>query len=164
MHGSPDFIELTTAREITGLTVRTSNARERDAGTALLPGLWGRFMAATAGVQSEPPAPVFSVYTDYESDANGEYTVVLGREAGPSPLEQRTVRVMPGRYAVFTSTGAIPAAVVAGWQEVWTYFARPGAPARAYTTDFEYYDPALPSTVRIHIAVRASSRDARSDL
>jgi predicted transcriptional regulator YdeE len=155
MNGSPDFIDVPTARQITGLTVRTSNARERDPATALLPGLWGRFIAATRG-ESEPPAPVFSVYTDYESDANGAYTVVLGREAGPSPVQQRTVRVVPGRYAIFTSTGEIPAAVIAGWQEVWSYFARAGAPARAYTTDFEYYDPALPSTVRIHIAIRAS--------
>lgn len=160
MPHAPDFVELSTARQITGLTVRTSNARERDPGTALLPGLWGRFMAATAGVQSEPPTPVFSVYTDYESDANGEYTVVLGREGGPSPLQQRTVRVMPGRYAVFTSMGEMPAAVIAGWQEVWTYFTRPGAPARAYTTDFEYYDPARPSTVRIHVAIRTATRAA----
>ena len=64
------------------------------------------------------------------------------------------MRVPAGRYVVFTSSGEIPAAVVAGWQQVWAYFASPEAPARAYTTDFEYYDPAQPSTVRIHIAVR----------
>lgn len=48
----------------------------------------------------------------------------------------------------------MPVAVLTGWQQVWTYFSRPGAPERAYMTDFEYYDPAEPSTVRIHIAVR----------
>ena len=147
----PRFVELTSLRDVTGLTVRTSNAREADATTAALPALWARFMAAGG-----PPASVFSVYTEYESDVHGAYTVVLGREGGAATPGERTVRVMPGRYAVFTSTGGMPAAVIAGWQAVWAYFAEPDAPARAYTTDFEEYDPADPSAVRIHVAVRGA--------
>jgi predicted transcriptional regulator YdeE len=153
---NPEFVDIPNARVISGLTVRTSNARERDRRTAALPGLWARFAAAAAGGDRGAPAAVFSVYTDYESDANGAYTVVVGQDAAPSASPERTVRIPAGRYAVFTSSGEMPAAVVAGWGQVWAYFGTPGAPARAYSTDFEQYDPAEPSTVRIHIAVRDS--------
>ena len=151
----PEFVEVSNTRDITGLAVRTSNAREREPETAALPGLWARFEGTRAAADG-PPSPVFGVYTDYESDVDGAYTVVLGREAGPPTAESRTARVPAGRYAVFTSTGEMPAAVLAGWQQVWAYFAEPEAPARAYAADFEYYDPAEPSTVRIHVGVRAS--------
>jgi predicted transcriptional regulator YdeE len=162
---SPEFIEIPDTRDITGLAVRTSNARERDPRTAVLPGLWARFAATRPDEDSGLPAAVFSVYTEYESDVHGAYSVVLGREAGSPTSAEHTVHVPAGRYAVFTSTGEMPAAVLAGWQQVWAYFAHPGAPARAYTTDFEHYDPAQPSTVRIHIAVHegdlgVSKRDA----
>lgn len=151
---NPELVELRTPREVTGLTVRTSNASERDPATAALPGLWARFFAAAASGAGTPPAEVFSVYAEYESDVNGEYTVVVGREAGRSVSGERTIRIPAGRYVVFTSSGEMPAAVIAGWQQVWAYFDRPGAPQRAYTTDFEYYDPSEPSTLRIHVAVR----------
>ena len=151
-HIRPRFVELTSPRDVAGVTARTSNAREADPATAALPALWGRFMAAGGS-----PSTVFSVYTDYESDVHGAYTVVLGREAGRSTSGERTVRVVPGRYAVFTSTGDMPAAVIAGWQAVWAYFAEPDAPARAYTTDFEQYEPDDPSTVHIHVAVRGGA-------
>jgi predicted transcriptional regulator YdeE len=64
------------------------------------------------------------------------------------------VRIPAGRYAVFTNAGEMPAAVLAAWQQVWAYFAEPEAPTRVYMADFEYYDPAQPSTVRIHVGVR----------
>lgn len=150
---TPEFIELTEPPDVAGITVRTSNARERDPGTAALPHLWARFMAAHPGTEVGPPSPIFSVYTEYESDVNGAYTVVLGREGARSPAAERSLRLDAGRYAVFTSTGAMPEAVVQGWQEVWAYFARPDAPARSYTTDFELYDPLQPSTVRIYVGV-----------
>ena len=156
----PEFVELSEPRDVRGLSVRTSNDRERAPETAALPGLWGRFMG-TPPADSDVNAPVFSVYTEYESDVNGAYTVVLGRERGRPSSSERTVRIPPGPYAVFTSSGEMPAAVIAGWEQVWRYFAEPAVPARAYTTDFEYYDPAEPSTVRIHIAVRDGGAKTR---
>lgn len=150
---TPEFIELAEPPEIAGITVRTSNARERDPETAALPGLWARFIATAPAPEVGPPSPIFSVYTDYETDLNGAYTVVLGHEADRSPGGDRSLRLAAGRYAVFTSSGAMPDAVVHGWQQIWAYFARPDAPPRAYTTDFECYDPLQPSTVRIYVAI-----------
>jgi len=83
---------------------------------------------------------------------NGAYTVVIGREQS-DPAAEKVVTIPAGRYLEFTSTGAMPAAVIDGWKQVWSYFAEPKAPKRSYTTDFEYYDPSDPSTVKIYIAV-----------
>ena len=137
---------------IAGLAARTSNAREMDPGKAAIPGLWQRFM------QEQPKAgasaAVYSVYTEYESDVNGAYTVVIGRQADIGAIAEKTVTIPAGKYLEFTSTGEMPAAVVNGWKQVWEYFARSEAPARAYTADFEVYDPATPETVKIWIAVK----------
>lgn len=154
---TPDFVELPRARAIAGVVVRTSNAQERDPGRAALPSLWARFAEADWASRAGDRTAVHGVYTEYASDVDGAYTVVVGREVDgttAAPLVERTVRVPAGRYAVFTSTGEMPAAVLAGWAGVWAYFARDDAPARAYATDFEYHDPAEPTTVRIYVGVR----------
>ena len=159
----PDLVDIPASRDIAGLAARTSNARESDPTTAALPALWARFAAAQRS--SATPAPVYGVYTDYASDADGAYTTVVGHEAGSgtaAATAERVVRVPAGRYAVFTSTGEMPAAVIAGWQAVWRYFANATAPTRAYGADFEYYDPAQPSVVRIFVGVRDTTPAARA--
>lgn len=106
---NPELVDFPASKHITGLAVRTSNARERDPATAALPNLWGRFTAAQtkhAG-GDQPAAPVYSVYTEYESDVNGAYTVVLGREDVLPEFPESAdgmVIVSAGRYLVFSST------------------------------------------------------------
>ena len=140
---------------IAGIATRTTNAREMDPGTAALSGLWGRFYAEEAATSAGSPdnRPLYSVYTEYESDFNGAYTVVIGREGADKSKAQKVVTIAAGPYLEFISSGAMPGAVIDGWKQVWSYFADTKAHSRAYTTDFEYYDPAEPSTVRIYIAV-----------
>jgi len=153
---TPEIVELLAPREVAGVAARTSNAREADPTTAALPALWARF----AGGASQPDAaraPVYGVYTDYASDVDGAYTTVVGREAGiVAGTAERVVRVPAGRYAVFTSAGEMPAAVIAGWEAVWRYFADRASPPRTYVVDFEYYDPAEPSVVRIFVGIRGA--------
>jgi predicted transcriptional regulator YdeE len=137
-----------------GLSVRTTNADEADPARAKIPALWERFYQE--GHSAAVEGPVYGVYTEYASDASGPYTLVVGGGSDPRlapglPLVQ--VQIPAGRYLAFTSKGDAPAAVVAGWQGVWEYFARAHAPRRAYTTDFEVYDPSTLYEVRICIAV-----------
>src|SRR5687768_11817756 len=106
---TPEIVDLHQARLITGLAVRTSNERERDPDKGELPRLWARFMAADQEKHGGSRA-ITSVYTEYESDLHGAYTVILGREGPPSAAGDRTVRISEGRYAVFTSTGEMPIA------------------------------------------------------
>jgi predicted transcriptional regulator YdeE len=125
-----------------------------DPDRARIPGLWQRFFAEGHGSDGTA-GPIYGVYTGYASDASGPYTLVIGpgRTGAPPPPGFVTVRLDPGRYLVFRSRGELPEAVVAGWRAVWDYFALPGAPRRAYSTDFEVYDPGSRSEVRIHVAL-----------
>jgi predicted transcriptional regulator YdeE len=139
---------------VDGLVVRTTNADESQPARAKIPALWQRFYQE--GHSAAVPGAVYGVYTEYATDASGPYTLVVGgandgRSAQVEPLVR--VQIPAGRYLAFTSKGDVPAAVVAGWQGVWEYFARAHAPRRAYTTDFELYDPSTPYEVRICIAV-----------
>jgi len=152
----PRHVDFQKPVVIAGIATRTTNAREMDPGTAALSGLWGRFYAEEAATSAESPdnRPLYSVYTEYESDFNGAYTVVIGREGADKSKAQKVVTIAAGPYLEFISSGAMPGAVIDGWKQVWSYFADTKAHSRrAYTTDFEYYDPAEPSTVRIYIAV-----------
>ena len=143
---------------IVGLRIRTSNADEADPAAARLPALWGAYFAGGGSVQiasSRPHEPTFGVYTAYDSDHRGAYDVLVGASApreAPLPGPDWARHDVPaGRYLVFRGEGPMPAAVIEGWSAVWRYFeARPSA-RRAYMTDFELYDPALPGEVAIYI-------------
>lgn len=85
-----------------------------------------------------------AVYTNYESDFNGEYSFILGKEV--SSLENvpagMTAKTLPAaKYGVFTSErGPIPAIVIDLWKFIWGI--KPGQIGgdRAYIGDFEVYD------------------------
>jgi predicted transcriptional regulator YdeE len=138
---------------VDGLAVRTSNPDEAQPDRARIPALWQRFY--DEGHSAAVEGAVYGVYSDYATDASGPYTLVVGGagDAGsPAPPLVR-VTIPAGRYLAFTSTGEVPAAVIAGWLAVWEYFTRPGAPRRSFTTDFELYDPSAIYEVRICVAV-----------
>jgi|GEM_PF-81965 len=144
---------------VTGIVVETTNALEADPATARIPALWGRFMGESLEnkiAQRAPDGRMFSVYTGYESDYRGRYTIavaveVLGAGAVPDGLKQF---VLPaGTYLVFDAAGQMPRAVVQAWQAVWQYF-ESSRMRRAYTTDFEVYDR---DKVRIYIALQENN-------
>jgi predicted transcriptional regulator YdeE len=138
---------------VVGLSVRTTNADEAQLARAKIPALWQRFYQE--GHSAAVAGPVYGVYTEYAADASGPYTLIVGAASdAPSPAPPFVrVQIPAGRYLAFTSEGDVPAAVVAGWQVVREYFGRPDSPRRAYTADFELYDPSTPYEVRICIAV-----------
>ncbi|HEV7836430.1 MAG TPA: effector binding domain-containing protein, partial [Gemmatimonadaceae bacterium] len=140
---------------IAGVSARTSNARESNPATAAIGALWARFSATQTPASNPESAgkPVYSVYSDYESDVDGQYTVVIGRQTDAGNAGESVVTIPAGRYLEFVSNGDMPGAVVRGWEQVWKFFSAPNAPKRLYTADFEYHDPAAPTTVRIYIAV-----------
>jgi predicted transcriptional regulator YdeE len=146
------------AKRVAGLALRTDNATEARPGAGKIPGLWQRFRSEDwFGRLGERGAfgPPVGVYSAYESDASGSFQILAGREVAASaavaaPLQ--LVSIPAGRYLVFESGGQLPESVVAGWKEVWAYFERGRAHARAYTCDFEIYPSA--DKVEIWIAVR----------
>lgn len=139
---------------VSGLAVRTVNRDESDPSRAQLPGLWGQFYAQ----QLPDKIPnrtanslVYGVYSDYESDASGPYTVTAGVSVSVPAPEYSSAPVRAGQYLVFESRGAMPQAVVDGWSAIWQYFEQPRKWRRLFVTDYEEYRE--PDRVAIFISV-----------
>jgi len=137
---------------------RAPPTAESSPASGKIPQLWGQFRNETwfdrLG-QAGALGPPIAVYSAYESDVSGSYQILVGREVRtPPPLSPplQIVSVPEARYLVFRRSGPLPQVVIDGWQEVWEYFARSEAPARAYTFDFEINLDA--TSVEIWVAVR----------
>lgn len=145
-----------SAFSVTGLTVRTINRDESNPTTAKLPALWGKFFenGVAAKVSNQVPnSPVFGVYSEYESDENGFYSVTAGiATSGPASSDFTTVDVQGGKYLVFKNKGAMPQAVIETWGQIWNFFESNTEFIRLFNSDFEEY--LGPDEVAIYIGVR----------
>ena len=123
--------------QVQGPTCRTSNAAEFNPLTGRIGALWQGFAASGLATQM---SQVFGVYFDYADRHLAEYSVMAGvKLAEAEAATQQSVTVPAGEYLVFDCQGPMPAALIAGWGQVWAYFAQADAPARAYGHDFERY-------------------------
>jgi predicted transcriptional regulator YdeE len=157
----PKVVEL-DAFEVMGIEVRTNNAKEAGA-DGLIPKLWQRVIQEHAldTVPDRIGQTIYAVYTDYASDANGDYTLLLGTKIRPAAErlfpKGMVVKTIPaGRYLVFTSDrGPVAKVVVETWKQIWSYFQSPAKGQRAYRADFELYDQraADPSNPQVDIYV-----------
>lgn len=118
------------------------------------------------GVHS--PHLIYALYINYESDASGAYTVLIGHEQSieesrrglPSLGNEEglyTEKVPGSRYVVFTTNrGPVHQAVSEKWQEIWASSAH-GLLKRTFRGDFELYDARSfnpnDATVQIYVAV-----------
>jgi predicted transcriptional regulator YdeE len=146
----PPYLIEHPAFTVVGFRARTTNAAESDPATARIPALWGAYL----GRRGASDTPSYGVYSAYEREHTGAYELTVGAEgewATGGGLAH--VHVPAGRYLVFANEGEMPGAVVEAWGAVWAHFGGGAAPRRAYTTDFEKYDPARPGRVEIHVAV-----------
>ena len=78
---------------VMGLSIQTQNTDEFNEKTAKLPSLWQQFYSSELATNPS----VFEVYSDYESDANGLYTVTVGVSCllytSPSPRDRTRSRM-----------------------------------------------------------------------
>jgi predicted transcriptional regulator YdeE len=143
---------------VVGVAARTTNRAEADSETARIPAVWQRFFSEQERIRNRrEPEVVIAVYTAYESDHTGEYSVIVGAEVSAATVVPQglvSVAVPPGRYLVFTAEGGMPAALINTWIEIWEYFARTSKYQRAYSADFERHDRNRPSAVDIYVALR----------
>lgn len=148
---------------LAGVSIRTTNEAEMgpDGG---LSKLWETYFQSNVAVQTgtNKPEYIYALYTDYESDATGAYTVVIGHEvAGESHLEESRLvyaTVPESKYMVFTTKkGPVFEVVSQAWGEIWAYF-QDAEEVRAYTGDFELYDSRdfdpTNTEVEIYIAIK----------
>lgn len=132
---------------VNGQSVRTNNALEASA-AGKIPTLWSQFYAS----QSAASESLFGVYTAYESDASGDFTVTAGKKTGGG---NSGVEIRPGIYLAFPAEGEMPAAIIDAWKAVWEYFSQDQPHERAFETDFEEYNGSNSAT--IYIGFKASS-------
>jgi predicted transcriptional regulator YdeE len=133
--------------QVVGIEASTNNAKESGP-DAIIGKLWQQFLSQHLlnQIPDRVDQSIIAVYTDYATDANGQYTLVLGARIKPIPNpalpEGMVVKTVPaGRYAVFSSDrGSVAKVVVEAWKQIWTYYNSPANGQRAYRADFELYD------------------------
>lgn len=131
---------------VTGFSVKTQNKDEFNENTAKIPCLWQKFHTSELAHN----ASVFGVYSSYDSDANGYYTVTAGVETSNPQLEH--VIVQAGDYLVFQNKGLMPATVVETWVQVWKFFETHPEYRRNFISDFEAYTG--PDQITIYIGLK----------
>ena len=107
---------------VIGISVRTTNAAQST--TQAIEKLWGRWW--NEEIQKQIPnsisSDIYALYTDYESDFNGAYTLIIGVPV--SSLETIPegfvgITVEKDQYKKYTSKGKMPEAVLNTWMEIW---------------------------------------------
>ncbi|GAB1263883.1 GyrI-like domain-containing protein [Aurantivibrio infirmus] len=137
---------------VIGIEISTTNELEMNSSDPKIPGLWESFYTKHYG-KSLNGNPIYGVYSDYESDVNGQYSVLAGIKAQEANSSYKVAKVKGGKYLVFRSEGDPSKAVVLAWQKVWEYFSNKNNEyERAYTSDFEVYEGV--NSVSIYIAVK----------
>lgn len=133
---------------VSGPSVRTTNALEAS-GSGKLADLWAHCR------ESRPPFSemICGVYSDYQSNASGEYTVTAGTRTSSSG--DSVVAVEPGTYLEFPANGQMSGAIIDACKSVWEFFSKNQSYERLFETDFEQYNSL--TSVAIYIGVRGGS-------
>jgi predicted transcriptional regulator YdeE len=120
---------------VTGFSVRTQNSDEFNEKTAKIPSLWQQFYSS----ELAGSAKLFGVYSNFESDENGPYTVTVGAASTKEQSQLSSVRIQAGNYLIFQGTGPMPQTVIEAWQRIWTFFQKTTEYRRNFISDFEAY-------------------------
>lgn len=122
---------------IKGFETRTKNVNEMNPETQKIAPLWGKYFTEIFHTLKEDKS-LYGVYHNYESDAQGEFDVLVGAEEGTESLS--SVHIEEGNYLVFPAKGEMPQAIIDTWARVWAYFEDPSIDERrAFKTDYEMY-------------------------
>lgn len=134
--------------KLVGITCRTNNALEMNPETAnITPTAQKYFYQGGPGkiANRTSPGTTYCVYTNYESDFNGDYTYFIGEKVdsfeGISDEELETLTIHAQNYAKFTNgPDKMPEVCINSWQQIWNMNASDFGGERAYIADFELYD------------------------
>lgn len=145
---------------VAGLNVRTTNQKESHPEHALIPGLWKRFFEERWNEQIPSAVNrgvIYAVYSDYDSDASGPYSLTVGLPVDPRvAVSSRLTRVTipAGDYLQFTAEGDMPGSLTGAWMRIWDYFSSSNEPRRSYQSDYELHELKNPERVEIFVGIR----------
>ncbi len=138
------------SKVITGISTITDNASEMSSEGSKIGKLWQQFYTLLAQAK-QLPSTAYGVYSNYESDQHGIYTITAGQESALQIESEKEVTIPAGTYLKFSAEGKCPEVCIELWQEVWNFFETEDAPKRLFTVDFEVYTSL--TTVEIYIAI-----------
>ncbi|MBA6354201.1 MULTISPECIES: GyrI-like domain-containing protein [unclassified Colwellia] len=147
-------LKFVSEKTINGLSIRTDNATEMDPNKGKIGALWQAFDESVP-VDYKSGERVYGVYSNYESDHTGKFTVLAGFDGTsfPSNINMEKITIPEAKYLVFTHKGEMPQIAIDAWTEVWNYFSNVKEEhIRLYTTDFEYYPNG--NEIEVHVAVK----------
>ncbi len=146
--------EVTELRQktIVGVCARTRNSDPQMG--AVIGGLWKKLFEGGIFklIADKLDDRSIGLYSDYASDADGDYAVTAGCEVGSAENlpEGTVVKIIPaGRYARFAVQGNAVADIGKTWQEIWKMELN-----RTFTGDFEEYPGNSAGTVHIYVAIK----------
>ncbi len=144
--------------KIIGIEARTSNAAEANPQIAQIPALWQKFFQVAENIpHRKNPDIVFGIYTHYQSDHRGSYSLIVSSEVNhldEIPEGMIGVLLPAAKYLLFRAEGQMPAALIETWAQIWHYFSENTTYERAYTADYERHDGRNQSKIELYIAVK----------
>ena len=142
--------QTTTLSELTlvGLTARTNNKNEMNPEKSKIANLAGYYWGNQIGnkIQNRiQPGITYSVYTNFESDENGDYTYFVGEAVNSTEGQDfdtfESLIIPASNYTQFTTqSGKMPDIIISAWQEIWSMGKSDFNGERSYIADFEVYD------------------------
>jgi predicted transcriptional regulator YdeE len=121
--------------QIIGISIRTNNQKAaNDLGK-----LWSKFIGENTAnkIPNKISEDIYSIYTDYESDHNGDYTTIIGCKVDSlENISEGLIgkEIPTNDYQQFTAKGKFPECVQNTWGEIWN-----SGIERSYVADFEVY-------------------------
>lgn len=137
---------------ISGISVTTNNTNEMNEETQKIAPLWEQYDKEniyTKTFNKSNDSSFYGVYSNYESDLNGNYDVTVGVEV---TKPKNAIIIEDERYLVFTKQGELPDVAFELWEEIWDYFANSSEHERKYTIDFEKYSKE--DEIEIYISIK----------
>ena len=151
-------METKKGMKIIGIKTRTKN----DMGKPNLEimNLWNQFMTENIieKIPNKVNHDIYSIYTDYENNFMGEYTLILGLSVTsldhiPEGMIGR--QFDDEKFKIYEAKGSMPGAVINTWVEIWK---NDTVLNRKYSYDYEIYNEKSrngdDSIVNVHIAVK----------
>ena len=135
-----EFLDLTRlpSFNLIGFKERTSNLNEMNADTAKIKKTFIKFLQTLSFKR------LFSVYTEYESDHNSNYTYFCGKEFLKNEIIENgleTIKTEEQIYLIIkTDFGDFPNVILEAWEKIWEIPFNSLGLKRSYKTDFEIYE------------------------
>jgi len=133
--------------KLVGIKCRTNNLSEHDPTNAKIGATIQKYFQTSVAEKIANrlnPHTTYCVYSEYDSDHNGDYTYFVGEEvAASSDIPQGMFElIIPSQhYIKFTNgPGVMPDVCISLWQKIWSMTAKDFGGARSYLADFEIYD------------------------